>query len=153
MLVSRFLSNSCMHAAKSVKMLRILPNCTKSVHFSKQSFSGYELYNRGLRFYELSRKSVLRCSFVRRLSFTSKLNVDEKSNGIVKKTSELYDDELTKRFYIHPGVGHKVLLIQPRIKFGHGKESREAANLKLDEAVSLINTLKGWSVGQKVTYF
>ncbi|GFQ77024.1 putative GTP-binding protein 6 [Trichonephila clavata] len=58
-------------------------------------------------------------------------------------------ESITKNLYAHPGIGHRVLVIQPRIKYGPGSEKKTRSEIKLEEAVSLINTLSDWTVVKK----
>lgn len=82
---------------------------------------------------------------------TALRNCDKSENN---STNNLSDqsmfENLTKDLYHHPGVGHNILLIQPRIKYGRNNERRIDSECKMGEAVALVNTLPGWKVIEKV---
>lgn len=56
---------------------------------------------------------------------------------------------MVKKMYQRPLMGHNLLLIQPRIKFGPKGEAKSSAELKLSEAVALVETLPDWKVVEK----
>ncbi|KAG8181563.1 hypothetical protein JTE90_017313 [Oedothorax gibbosus] len=58
-------------------------------------------------------------------------------------------DNFSQEIYHHPGLGHNILLIQPRIKYGPNYERKIDSECKLEEAVALVNTLPDWNVIEK----
>lgn len=71
-----------------------------------------------------------------------------------EKIEFLYQDSYilncTNRLYRQPGTPHNVLVIQPRLKCGPNREKMEKSELKLAEAVALVNTLPQWKIVEKV---
>ncbi|XP_055946338.1 putative GTP-binding protein 6 [Argiope bruennichi] len=77
----------------------------------------------------------------------------DKSENNVNNDHILDDSDfksISKSLYQHPGTGHKVLIVQPREKYGYNSEKKLKSELKLEEAASLIKTLKDWTVIQKL---
>ncbi|CAL1283514.1 unnamed protein product [Larinioides sclopetarius] len=77
----------------------------------------------------------------------------DKSGNSVDSDHILDDSDfksISKSLYQHPGSGHNVLIVQPRLKHGHNSEKKLKSELKLEEASSLIKTLRDWTVVQKL---
>ncbi|GFT91808.1 putative GTP-binding protein 6 [Nephila pilipes] len=70
-------------------------------------------------------------------------------NNVETRNNDNFEN-IAKGIYIHPGLGHKVLVIQPRAKYGPRSENKYRSELKLEEAISLINTLSDWTVVKKL---
>lgn len=82
---------------------------------------------------------------------TALRNCDKSENNSTNTFSDQsMFENLTKDLYHHPGIGHNILLIQPRIKYGRNNEKRIVSECKMGEAVALVNTLPGWKVIEKV---
>uniref|UniRef100_A0A0B7AGD0 Hflx-type G domain-containing protein n=1 Tax=Arion vulgaris TaxID=1028688 RepID=A0A0B7AGD0_9EUPU len=69
------------------------------------------------------------------------------------KNSEVEDEteygEYVREFCAIPGVGHRVLVIQPDIKTGLRRYFLTTRELKLEETCALVKTLPNWKVVEK----
>lgn len=52
--------------------------------------------------------------------------------------------ELVHRMHLFPGAGHQVVIIQPFVKWGPKKNELTTADLMLDEAQALVDSLPNW---------
>ncbi|XP_035216635.1 putative GTP-binding protein 6 isoform X2 [Stegodyphus dumicola] len=89
--------------------------------------------------------------FMRTIICSSRLSNEKNNLEKIERESLLEHSEfadITKHLYKHPGVGHNILLIQPRGR-GPQRESISACERKLDEAVALVKTLPDWNVVEK----
>lgn len=59
-------------------------------------------------------------------------------------------EEFAKDFFPEDSSARRVLLIQPRIKWGFGKVNRAEIQLHLDEAIALVHSLPNWKVVKEV---
>lgn len=79
---------------------------------------------------------------------------EEYEKDLQQAENELKDDEFENMYKEFLELGrtdaHKVMIIQPYIKWGRGKMTMSSPQMQLDEAESLINTLHGWTVCDKV---
>ncbi|XP_046405993.1 putative GTP-binding protein 6 [Ischnura elegans] len=55
-------------------------------------------------------------------------------------------DAIAKRFFSVPGGGHRLIVIQPYVKWGQKKKNRTTPDLQLAEAVALVHSLQSWKV-------
>ncbi|PSN40424.1 hypothetical protein C0J52_09261 [Blattella germanica] len=63
--------------------------------------------------------------------------------------AEQYEDLVRRMFHL-PEMGHQVLVIQPYVKWGVSKKRNTNPDLQLSEAVALVDTLKNWKVVDKI---
>ncbi|XP_054718903.1 putative GTP-binding protein 6 [Uloborus diversus] len=120
--------------------------------FSYSYFSTYKNELRSKLFCSLCSSKLISSSktsqcVTHRFLFATKNSFREMSNednDPLQSSPEF--DEMTKRIYKHPGMGENILLIQPRVKHGRDWERKEMSEIKMSEAVALVNTLPGWKV-------
>ncbi|XP_015111292.1 putative GTP-binding protein 6 [Diachasma alloeum] len=100
-----------------------------------------------------SQKKCLESAFTSKIpqkSWTISRFISESSEKEKLPLSEInLDSEYTEisRQYLNPNLaGHGALVIQPHIKHGRNKRKNTTADLQLQEAVALIETLNNWSV-------
>uniref|UniRef100_A0A8C4XBI7 GTP binding protein 6 (putative) n=1 Tax=Erpetoichthys calabaricus TaxID=27687 RepID=A0A8C4XBI7_ERPCA len=72
-------------------------------------------------------------------------NLEEDDNEL------LFDREVEELFEGHKprtvgDVAHRVFIVHPDVKWGQKKQSNTTAELQMDEAIGLVNTLQNWSV-------
>ncbi|KAL0276228.1 UNVERIFIED_CONTAM: hypothetical protein PYX00_003837 [Menopon gallinae] len=60
-------------------------------------------------------------------------------------------DALAQRMLHIPGAGHRVMVIQPFMKWGRLKNHLTTPELQLEESVTLIKTLRTWEVVDQMT--
>ncbi|XP_028655832.2 putative GTP-binding protein 6 [Erpetoichthys calabaricus] len=76
-------------------------------------------------------------------------NLEEDDNEL------LFDREVEELFEGHKprtvgDVAHRVFIVHPDVKWGQKKQSNTTAELQMDEAIGLVNTLQNWSVVDKM---
>ncbi|XP_059150741.1 putative GTP-binding protein 6 [Physella acuta] len=78
--------------------------------------------------------------------FKSYLCTDDRSDVVAE--DEEYG-EFVREICAIPGVGHRVLVVQPDIKTGTRRYVMTTRELKLEETCALVNTLPNWKVLEK----
>ncbi|KAK3583272.1 hypothetical protein CHS0354_011158 [Potamilus streckersoni] len=123
-------------------------------HKSRELYSGWPHCLSACSSYRIWISSLSTTATVRsdNVSEEEDLYVFENDAGLENEEEDLFAHEIEqylREYSAIPGIGHKVFVIQPAIRWGPQKKYDTTPALQLAEACALVDSVPGWKVAKK----